>query len=60
MFDDIASRRDCQEGIKENKQNRAFIGLPLNRKQMLSHVQLCQFRSGLTFAQRVNLTVYIP
>jgi len=43
----------------DNKQNRAFIGLPLNRKQMLSHVQLCQFRSGLTFAQLVNLTVYI-
>jgi len=43
----------------ENKQNRAFIGLPLNRKQMLSHVQLCQFRSGLTFPQLVNLTVYI-
>jgi hypothetical protein len=43
----------------DNKQNRAFIGLPLNRKQMLSHVQMCQFRSSLTFAQLVNLTVYI-
>lgn len=43
----------------DNKQNRAFIGLPLNRKQMLSHVQLCQFRAGLTFSQLVNLTVYI-
>ena len=43
----------------DNKQNRAFIGLPLNRKQTLSHVQLCQFRSSLTFAQLVNLTVYI-
>lgn len=43
----------------DNKQNRTFIGLPLNRKQMLSHVQLCQFRSSLTFAQLVNLTVYI-
>mgnify|MGYP001811843031 FL=1 len=43
----------------DNKQNRAFIGLPLNRKQMLSHVQLCQFRSSLTFSQLVNLTVYI-
>jgi len=41
------------------KQNRAFIGLPLNRKQMISHIQLCQFRSSLTFAQVVNLTVYI-
>jgi hypothetical protein len=43
----------------DNKQNRAFVGLPLNRKQMLSHVQLCQFRASLTFAQLVNLTVYI-
>ena len=43
----------------DNKQNRVFIGLPLNRKQMISHVQMCQFRTGLTFPQLVNLTVYI-
>jgi hypothetical protein len=43
----------------ESKQNRAFIGLPLNRKQMLSHVQMCQFRAGLTFSQLVNLMVYV-
>ena len=43
----------------DNKQNRAFIGLSLHRKQMLSHVQMCQFRAGLTFTQLVNLTVYI-
>jgi hypothetical protein len=43
----------------ENKQNRIFIGLPLNRKQMISHVQMSQFRAGLTFEQQVNLTVYI-
>jgi hypothetical protein len=43
----------------DNKQNRAFIGLPLNRKMMLSHVQMCQFRAGLTFSQLVNLMVYI-
>ena len=43
----------------ENKQNRAFIGLSLNRKQMISHVQMCQFRTGLTFSQLVNLMVYI-
>lgn len=42
-----------------SKQNRAFIGLPLNRKQMLSHIQMCQFRGNLTFTQLVNLTVYI-
>lgn len=43
----------------ECKQNRAFIGLPLIRKQMISHVQLCQFRSSLTFTQLVNFNVYI-
>ncbi|MFH1319593.1 MAG: transposase [Bacteroidota bacterium] len=43
----------------ENKQNRAFIGLPLNKKQMISHVQMSQFRSSLSFKQLVNLTVYI-
>jgi len=44
---------------KECKQNRAFIGLSLNRNQMLSHIQMCQFRGSLSFAQLVNLTVYI-
>jgi len=43
----------------DKKQNRAFIGLPLNKKQMISHVQLSQFRNSLTFTQQVNLTVYI-
>jgi hypothetical protein len=43
----------------ENKQNRVFIGLPLNKKLMINHVQMSQFRSSLSFAQLVNLTVYI-
>ncbi len=43
----------------ENKQNRAFIGLPLNKKTMISHVQMSQFRASLSFEQLVNLTVYI-
>ena len=43
----------------ENKQNRVFIGLPLNKKTMISHVQMCQFRASLSFEQLVNLTVYI-
>ena len=43
----------------ENKQNRIFIGLPLNKKKMISHVQMCQFRASLSFEQLVNLTVYI-
>jgi len=35
----------------ENKQNRAFIGLPLNKKTMISHVQMSQFRASLSFEQ---------
>ena len=42
----------------ENKQNRAFIGLPLNRKEMIDHVQMSQFRSSLSFTQMINLNVY--
>jgi hypothetical protein len=43
----------------ESKQNRAFIGLAVNKKVMISHVQMSQFRSSLSFSQLVNLTVYI-
>ena len=43
----------------ENKQNRIFIGLPLNKKKMISHVQMSQFRASLSFEQLVNLSVYI-
>jgi hypothetical protein len=42
----------------ECKQNRAFIGLPLNRREMINHVQMSQFRSSLSFTQLVNLNVY--
>lgn len=40
------------------KQNRAFIGLHLLRREMISHVQMAQFRSSLTYTQLVNLNVY--
>lgn len=43
----------------ENKQNRVFVGLPLNKKMMISHVQMSQFRTSLSFRQLVNLMVYI-
>jgi len=57
---DYESHKDHSAYIgMDHKQNRAFIGLPLNRKMMLSHVQMCQFRSGLIFSQLVNLMVYI-
>lgn len=42
----------------ECKQNRAFIGLHLVRREMINHVQMSQFRSSLSFTQLVNLNVY--
>jgi hypothetical protein len=42
----------------DHKENRAFIGLSLNRKEMINHVQMSQFRSSLSFTQMVNLNVY--
>jgi hypothetical protein len=44
---------------RDQKENRAFIGLSPGGGQMLGHVQLCQFRSDLTFSQMVILTVYV-
>ena len=71
-YPEISYRKFCgddkrYDGYKENndytgmaqKQNRVFIGLPLIRRQMISHVQLSQFRAGLTFSQLVNLMVYV-
>jgi len=71
-YPEISYRKFCGDdkfykGYKENsdyigmekKQNRAFIGLPLKKKQMINHVQMSQFRSSLSFKQLVNLTVYI-
>ena len=71
-YPEISYRKFCGDdkrykGHKENndytgmaqKQNRSFIGLSLRKKQMLSHIQLSQFRSSLSFSQLVNLTVYI-
>jgi len=43
----------------DRKENREFIGLPLHKKDMIDHTQLSKFRNPLTFAQTVNLMVYI-
>ena len=57
---DYKGHKDVNSYIgQENKQNRVFIGLPLNKKTMISHVQMSQFRASLSFEQLVNLTVYI-
>ncbi len=60
-YPEISCRKFCSEDYMgmDQKLNRVFMGLPLNKKQMISHVQLSQFRAGLTFPQMVNITVYI-
>jgi hypothetical protein len=60
-YPEIAYRKYCTDeylGL-DRKENREFIGLPLHKKQMIDHTQLSKFRSSLTFAQNVNLLVYI-
>lgn len=60
-YPEISYRKYCTAeylGL-DRKENREFIGLPLHKKQMIDHTQLSQFRSSLTFAQNVNLLVYI-
>lgn len=41
------------------KENRRFLGLPLNTKEIIDHTELCHFRRDLKFSQLVNILVYI-
>jgi hypothetical protein len=60
-YPEISYRKFCTEEYTglDRKQNRVFMGLPLHKKVMLDHTQLCKFRSSLSFVQQVNLLVYI-
>jgi hypothetical protein len=60
-YPEIAYRQYCTDeylGL-DRKENREFIGLPLHKKEIIDHTQLSKFRNSLTFAQNVNLLVYI-
>ncbi|MBI3599308.1 MAG: transposase [Nitrospinae bacterium] len=59
-YPELSYRKYCDNQLNklEQKTNRAFIGLPIHKKVTISHSQLSQFRSGLTFGQMVNLMVY--
>jgi hypothetical protein len=60
-YPEISYRKFCTEeylGL-ERQQNRVFIGLPLNKKEMIDHTQLSKFRSSISFVQQVNILVYI-
>jgi hypothetical protein len=43
---------------RDRKENRVFLGLPLNKGTMIDHTELSKFRSGLSFSQIVNVMVY--
>ena len=60
-YSEISYRKFCSKDYMgmHQKLNRLFIGLPLNRKLQINHVQLSQFRANLSFTQMANLTVYI-
>lgn len=60
-YPEISYRKFCTEEYLclDRKQNRVFIGLPIHRKTMIDHTQLCQFRLGLSFTQQINLMVYL-
>lgn len=60
-YPEISYRKFCTEEYTglDRKQNRVFMGLPLHKKVMIDHTQLCKFRSSLSFVQQVNLLVYI-
>ena len=60
-YPEISYRKFCTEDYlgQDRKQNRVFVGLPLHKKTMIDHTQLCKFRSGLSFVQQVNMLVYI-
>lgn len=55
---EITYRKFCKQEInnKERRENRAFIGLKVNRT--IDHSELSKFRSGLSYDQLVNVMVY--
>ena len=49
----------CEYMGMHQKENKAFIGLPLHKNQLIDHSMLSKFRNALTFAQMVNILVYV-
>ncbi len=60
-YSEWSYRKFCKKVVNDlrKKEERVFMGLPLNRKVVISHGQMSQFRSQLEFYQMVNLLVYI-
>ena len=60
-YPEISYRKYCTDEYmgKERKENRRFLGLPLNTDTIIDHTQLSHFRSSLKYHQIVNLLIYI-
>lgn len=60
-YPEISYRKFCTKEYmgRDRKENRVFMGLPLNKKKIIDHTQLSQFRSQLGFSQLVNVLVYV-
>jgi hypothetical protein len=60
-YPEISYRKFCSAEYmgQERKENRRFLGLPLNTKEIIDHTELCHFRRDLKFSQLVNILVYI-
>ncbi len=58
-YPEMSYRRYCNLlNNLEKKTERAFVHLSLRKKEKISHSQLSQFRSRLTFTHMVNMTIY--
>ncbi|MCI5159101.1 MAG: transposase, partial [Candidatus Electrothrix sp. AUS1_2] len=60
-YPEVSCRKFCSSEYmgQERKENRRFLGLPLNTKEIIDHTQLSHFRRDLKFSQLVNIPVYI-
>ena len=60
-YPEISYRKFCTDEYfgRERKQNRRFVGLPLNSNEQIDHTELCHFRSSLSFRNVMNILVYI-
>ena len=60
-YPEISYRKFCTKEYmgQERKENRRFLGLPLNTTDIIDHTELCHFRRSLSFSQLVNILVYI-
>ena len=57
-YPELTYRKYCERELnnKERKENRAFVGLKASAK--ISHSQLSQFRSSLSYCSLINIMVY--